>query len=111
MTTMMGTPMASVLPAAMSTPMNMNLAMNMNAQAAAQTKASQHQEPSNLAYYSSDALRRASIDHLDEVKTDKDLVEMKQRSMSTPNTPKQSGLSVPPQAPMMPPGNYHIIVK
>jgi hypothetical protein len=114
MTTMMGTPMASVLPAAMSTPMNMNLAMNMNAQVAAQTKASQHQEPSNLAYYSSDALRRASIDHLDEVKTDKDLVEMKQRSMSTPNTPKQSGLSVPPQAPMMPPGNkysYFVVVK
>ena len=116
MTTMMGTPMASVMPAAMSTPMNMNMAMNMNnmnnmnaqAQATPQAKQTQSQElnQNNMAYYSADALRRASIDHLDEVKTDKDLVEMKQRSMSTPNTPKVSGLQVPPQAPMMPQGRF-----
>ena len=101
MTTMMGTPMASVMPGQM----NMNMAMNMAAQqaAAAQAKPTQPQE-SNQAF--SDALRRASIDHLDEVKTDKDLVEMKQRSMSTPNTPKQTGLQAPPQAPMMSQGSY-----
>jgi hypothetical protein len=100
MTTMMGTPMASVMPGQMN--MNLNMAMNMAAQQAAptQAKATQPQE-SNQAFFGSDALRRASIDHLDEVKADKDLVEMKQRSMSTPNTPKQSGLQVPPQAPMM----------
>jgi hypothetical protein len=85
MTTMMGTPMASVIPAAMSTPLNMGMS---------------GQQQQTL----SEAHRRASVDHLDEMKPDKDLADMKQRSMSTPNTPKQSGLQLPPQAPMMPPG-------
>ena len=114
MTTMMGTPMASVMPAAMSTPMNMNMAMNLNAQQQQQQQQhhllqqQQQQQQQQLLqnqHLLTEAHRRASVDNLDEVKADKEMVEMKQRSMSTPNTPKQSGLQLPPQAPMMPPGN------
>lgn len=101
MTTMMGTPMASVMPAAMSTPLNMNMAMNLNAQ---QLQQQQHQ------HLLTEAHRRASVDNLDDSRADKELLDMKQRSMSTPNTPKHSELQLPPQAPMMPTGKNYLIV-
>jgi len=105
MTTMMGTPMPSVMPAAMSTPMNM--AMNLNSQhhAAQHHHQNQNQNQYQHQHLLTEAHRRSSVDNLDEVKAEREAVEMKQRSMSTPNTPKQSGLQLPPQAPMMPPGD------
>ena len=122
MTTMMGTPMPSMMPQQHVVTGTANSSMGLTS-AASLVMASQQNEPGSqkMMYNIGGAgqqmymhPRRASADNLvsdssagpnvySTVEGDAEAIsaEMKQRSLSTPATPKQSELSLPPDAPLM----------
>ena len=123
MTTMMGTPMPSMMPQQHVVAGTANSAMGLTS-AASLVMASQQHEPGSqkMLYNFGGAVptqqymhpRRASADnlvadtstgadgyHTVEGDTTHSSAEAKNRSLSTPATPKQSELSLPPDAPLM----------
>ena len=120
MTTMMGTPMPSMMPQQHVVAGTANSSMGLTS-AASLVMASQQNEPGSqkMMYNLGQQQmymhpRRASADNLvsdssaganvySTVEGDAEAIsaEMKQRSLSTPATPKQSELSLPPDAPLM----------
>lgn len=85
MTTMVGTPMPSIIPGP--------------------GFVAQMQATSSNNDTMSEAHRRASMEQLLDERENFEM-DMKQRSMSTPNTPKHSDLQIPPQAPSLPKGCF-----
>ena len=118
MTTMMGTPMPSMMPQQHVVAGTANSSMGLTS-AASLVMASQQHEPGTqkMMYQGQQQMymhpRRASADNLADAGSSGNIystvgeevgatsVEMKQRSMSTPATPKQGELSLPPDAPLM----------
>ena len=124
MTTMMGTPMPSMMPQQHVVAGTANSSMGLTSAASLVMASQQHEPGTQKMMYGAAPQqmqymhpRRASADNLmsdssnganiySTVEGDTTAAEMKQRSMSTPATPKQSELSLPPDAPlMMVPGN------
>ena len=120
MTTMMGTPMPSMMPQQHVVVGQANSSMGLTS-AASLVMASQQHEPGMYMHP-----RRASADNLVadssqhgggniystvEGENAAMAAEIKQRSLSTPATPKQSELSLPPDAPlMMVPGKSFLLL-
>ena len=119
MTTMMGTPMPSMMPQQHVVAGTANSSMGLTS-AASLVMASQQHEPGTqkMMYQGQQQMymhpRRASADNLVadsasganiystvEAEMAATSAEMKQRSLSTPATPKQGELSLPPDAPLM----------
>ena len=124
---MMGTPMPSMMPQQYVVSGAANNSMGLTSAASLVMASQQHEPGSQQMMYNIGGVnqqmymhpRRASADNLVSDSTTganaystaegelaHSSAEMKQRSLSTPATPKQSELSLPPDAPlMMMPGN------
>ena len=121
MTTMMGTPMPSMMPQQHVVAGTANSSMGLTSAASLVMASQQHEPGTQKMMYGAAPQqmqymhpRRASADNLMsdssnganiystvEGEMAATAAEMKQRSMSTPATPKQSELSLPPDAPLM----------
>ena len=117
MTTMMGTPMPSMMPQQHVVAGTANSSMGLTSAASLVMASQQHEPGTQKMMYQGQQMymhpRRASADNLADAGSSGNIystvgeevgatsVEMKQRSMSTPATPKQGELSLPPDAPLM----------
>ena len=116
MTTMMGTPMPSMMPQQHVVAGTANSSMGLTSAASLVMASQQHEPGTQKMMYQGQQMymhpRRASADNLVDAsggniystvegEVAASSAEMKQRSLSTPATPKQGELSLPPDAPLM----------